>query len=813
MEDYGTINVGAVTWSKGDSASNSTRGVITPTNSLIGGQNEDLIGSSGITKLIGNNNYVILSPHWDNGAAINAGAATWASGASAITGILINNIYHIPNSLVGSKSEDQVGIEALALTNGNYVVRSLYWGNGTNTKAGAVTWVDGTNGYVDKMGAKDAVVSATNSLVGTTQNDYLGSMGLYALPNGHFVVVSPLKDNDWDGTTIADVGAATWASGTGGTVGTITSSNSLVGSKAYDCVGTGGIAVLKGENNKNNYVVRSPYVDDPSNTVVNVGAVTWSKGDSASNSTRGVITSTNSLIGSSSNDYIGSGAIYTTKDGHYVVRSSSWNNGTMKSAGAVTWGSGSAGIAGVVSSSNSFVGTSSADCIGSGGWVELSDGRYVVGSPKYNVPGGAVDAGRVDILSGSSGGGALGNPLAFATNAGDTSSVGVNQITAILNAGTALTLQANNDITLSTALAANNAGGDGGALTLQAGRSILLNDSITTDNGALTLVANETTTNGVIDDHRDAGAAVITMASGKTIDAGSGAVSITVANGAGKTYTESGNITLQGITAGSLTVNNSGPTAGSDISLGTTTLSGSLSLTAVNGAITQSGALSVNSTTSITAGTNNVTLDNAANNFTGNVSVASAGNISIRDTNALSLGNWTVSGNLTAEAGGTLRLYENIIKSSGTDATATFKTTGNFLLDSNRKIESTSGKLNTILWADTDATSGGSIYLYGSNQITTNGGHLWMGGGSGSTTWNGLTVGNGYAHRMAENYAGVYLERQPALSPVAATSVLRDVAAVTATRSVCAPTRGSPSIAAPEAFIWKDTAFLGTAWN
>ena len=57
---------------------------------------------------------------------------------------------------------------------------------------------------------------------------------------------------------------------------------------------------------------------------------------------------------------------------------------------------------------------------------------------------------------------------------------------------------------------------------MQAGRSLLLNASITTDDGALTLVANETAANGVVNADRDPGAAVITMASGVALNAGAG---------------------------------------------------------------------------------------------------------------------------------------------------------------------------------------------------------------------------------------------------------------------------------------------------
>ena len=65
-----------------------------------------------------------------------------------------------------------------------------------------------------------------------------------------------------------------------------------------------------------------------------------------------------------------------------------------------------------------------------------------------------------------------------------------------------------------------------------------------------------------------------------------------------------------------------------------------------NGAITESGALAVTGTTTLTAGAaNNITLDNAANNFS-TVGVTTGNNVALTDVNALILGASTVSGTL-----------------------------------------------------------------------------------------------------------------------------------------------------------------------
>ena len=54
--------------------------------------------------VLSNGNYVVRSPDWDNGAAADAGAVTWGSGTTGITGTV-----SAANSLVGSTAGDQVG--------------------------------------------------------------------------------------------------------------------------------------------------------------------------------------------------------------------------------------------------------------------------------------------------------------------------------------------------------------------------------------------------------------------------------------------------------------------------------------------------------------------------------------------------------------------------------------------------------------------------------------------------------------------------------------------------------------------------------
>jgi hypothetical protein len=100
-----------------------------------------------------------------------------------------------------------------------------------------------------------------------------------------------------------------------------------------------------------NYVVRSSNWD--SGAITDVGAVTWGNGTSGIS---GVVSSSNSLVGSRISDNVGSTGVTALSNGNYVVVSSNWDSGTITNAGAVTWGNGTSGLSGVVSSSNSIVG-------------------------------------------------------------------------------------------------------------------------------------------------------------------------------------------------------------------------------------------------------------------------------------------------------------------------------------------------------------------------------------------------------------------------------------------------------------------------
>jgi Repeat of unknown function (DUF5650)/Domain of unknown function (DUF4214) len=138
-----------------------------------------------------------------------------------------------------------------------------------------------------------------------------------------------------------------------------------------------------------NFVLSSP---DWNNRI---GAVTWA---SETTGVSGVISAVNSLVGSAPGDIgsFGTNAATGLSNGNYVVASPGWND----NHGAVTWGSGTTGVVGVISSANSLIGATGGtfdtngvlkggDQVGST-ITPLPNGDFVVASNNWNNSTGAV---------------------------------------------------------------------------------------------------------------------------------------------------------------------------------------------------------------------------------------------------------------------------------------------------------------------------------------------------------------------------------------------------------------------------------------
>lgn len=382
--DTTRFNVGAVTWCNG---STGCDGPVSTGNSLVGDFQSDQIGRGGVINLTGSNNYVISSPLWGHGANADVGAVTYCNSATGCTGTV-----SAARTLTGSTVNDQVGAQSIALSTGDYVVRSPMWDDpgtdGTITSddvanVGAVTRCSGQTGC-------SGTVTKTNSLYGTTAQDQVGgdaANSVVALTNGNYVVRSSL----WNNAGLDDVGAVTWCSGAPGCTGPVATTNSIYGTSRLDYIGGTNSASLITPLSDGDFVVRSPVWDSLTPVRSNVGAVTWCSGVIGCS---GPVSATNSLVGFTANDQVGSNGVYAlTGNGNYVVSSPFWDDpGTDDSVttddrtnvGAVTWCDGVSGCQGRATTTNSAHGSTASDQVGNGGVTPLPDGNFVIASSEWD---------------------------------------------------------------------------------------------------------------------------------------------------------------------------------------------------------------------------------------------------------------------------------------------------------------------------------------------------------------------------------------------------------------------------------------------
>ncbi len=364
-----------LSWTTITNADDPTVGPINPATSILGQTVVDRIGSSGMF-VLPSGNLVIASYQWGGGR----GAVTCLTPAEyQAGGVVVDET----NSLVGASTDHKVGLSVKVLSNGNYVVVSQLWGNGSNTSVGAVTWVNGNTCIPYNESTRNATVSESNSMVGSTVNDGTSVM-VVALTDGRYVGVFP----NWDNGATANVGAVRWCGATG-CAGVISAGNALVGSTLDDRVGTNGVAVLS----DGDYVVQSIFWNG------GFGAATFCRGNTGC---IGTISASNSLVGSTSGDWIGSYVTALPLNGNYVTHATWWSNPTVQNVGASTWCNGETGCTGAVSTTNSLTGTTSQDMNGSSGAIVLSNGNYIMRYTSWDN-GAAFNVGAVVWCDGTIG--------------------------------------------------------------------------------------------------------------------------------------------------------------------------------------------------------------------------------------------------------------------------------------------------------------------------------------------------------------------------------------------------------------------------
>ncbi|MBK6657777.1 MAG: filamentous hemagglutinin N-terminal domain-containing protein [Proteobacteria bacterium] len=376
----------------------SLAGVLDATNSLVGTETNDQIGSAGVGYAYTNttdNIFVVSSPLWDDTPSVpDVGALTWFKLSDSLTGAVSS-----ANSLVGSAPNDQIGNSTSipGLFSSDFGVYQLFSsGNSSalvysataNSGGGAVVFLNGGNAPLTGS------INSGNALIGGAAGDAIGSNGIFEVGGGKFVVLSPNLDQ----FSSTDVGAITVGDVNGGVSGLVDSSNSLVGDTSGDAVGSRSPDFL----DSGTVLFRSP------NWHSNTGAVTFLDPSSGHwlNDTdfAGTLGTSNSLTGVNPGDNVGANStLRNVAFGRYIIRSSTVSefNGPAN-VGAITYFSDATGIAGQIDSSNSFVGTHAGDQVGSGGFEILANGNLVIHSPAWNSSAGAATF--LDVNSGHFGG-------------------------------------------------------------------------------------------------------------------------------------------------------------------------------------------------------------------------------------------------------------------------------------------------------------------------------------------------------------------------------------------------------------------------
>ena len=254
----------------------------------------------------------------------------------------------------------QPGGLVVSATNGVFPQFSL--GNGTGDQSLVLST---GNILVGGLSAVCLFNGKTGALISTLTGggDVGGGYTLTALTNGNFVV--------------SGEGSATWGSGTTGVSGTVSAANSLVESGSTGPVAYN-VTVIPLANG--NYVVN--FLRWHAAT----GAVAGGNGTTG---TVGTVSAANSLVGNNFGDFVGGsggsfGGVTALADGNYVVVSPFWNN----NEGAATWGNGTTGVTGTITTANSLIGCG--DRSGGAMVTPLTNGNYVVSNSQWNGGEGEV---------------------------------------------------------------------------------------------------------------------------------------------------------------------------------------------------------------------------------------------------------------------------------------------------------------------------------------------------------------------------------------------------------------------------------------
>ncbi|WP_115559266.1 filamentous hemagglutinin N-terminal domain-containing protein [Xanthomonas dyei] len=357
------------------------------------------------------------------------------------------------------------------------------------------------------------------------------------------------------------------------------------------------------------------------------------------------------------------------------------NSGVVRAAGLAGGSDGSVSLVANGAGSNGIVGNGSID-VGSGAISYVSDvavqqgGVLTAGNVSGSIGGNASFSGANKIAN-------LGF-LQVAGNLGLTNTIGLAQQGALTVGGTSTFSLGNQALTLSDG--GNHFGGsvgltsgatqitDSGALTLSTlttgNLTAISTGTLNLGSGTVTGALSATSNNGAI---QQAGNAGLTVTGTSDLQAGTGAISLTTAGndfqqavslrGGTTQISDSGALTLGTLATGNLTATSSGA-----LNLGSGAVTGALSATSNGGQISQTGALTVNGTSTLDSGNGGTALSDSGNDFVGALTLTGIG-IAVRDANDLTIVGLINGSNgaITLTAGGALNLPAQAI-ATGTGA-------------------------------------------------------------------------------------------------------------------------------------------------
>ncbi len=360
-------------------------------SSLYGAAAGDEIGSSGFTTIFGlaPGSILIRSPAFNG----SGGAFTPFNLATGLSGTVsgANSISGNPGDLVTSSSLQQF------LLPGKVVLFRSAWGG----NRGAVTVLNASNfSFASSNGY--GTIGSTNSLVGATAGDFVGSSFTQTLSSNVYYIRSP----NFNGSA----GALTPLTGGAPPTDVVSGANSIIGANPGDGLGNNGInaSTIGGVG-----LIFSPDFNGGRGAVTAFNPLTGLLKTGG----LGPIGAGNSLVGSVIGDNVGSGGLLSTGDRGWV-HSPDWNGG----AGALTFFHTGGVPTNAITASNSVIGAAPGDALGGNGIYRFSiSGRTLVLSPDFNGGDGAItvlDNATGQFVNGG-GFGAVDNSNSLTGNAGD----------------------------------------------------------------------------------------------------------------------------------------------------------------------------------------------------------------------------------------------------------------------------------------------------------------------------------------------------------------------------------------------------------